>query len=205
MSYRIEYLKKHHWDNNGKRIKFTDSSIYLLPMVGLSIFDFDDKLINVHVKHGESPSLVIICKNHLNDDNLAIVINKLVAHKEYVNTWTDDDDKEICIEIKVPQRLVKNYHKFIDGKYSKFDERYKDKLISIYNREVIVDNRKLTVYSVLYPQEFKRKQIAEWLGVDWKLIDEVKDIPTFNYEIYRNVDQLKLLDKNNDLVEIKQE
>jgi hypothetical protein len=174
-------------------------------MVGLSIFDFDDKLINVHVKHAESPSLVIICKNHLNDDNLAIIINKLVAHREYVNTWTDDDDREICIEMKIPQRLVKNYHKFIDGKYSKFDEKYKDKLISIYNREVIVDNRKLTVYSVLYPQEFKRKQIAEWLGVDWKLIDEVKDIPTFNYEIYRTIDQLKLLDKNNGLIEIKQE
>lgn len=204
MSYRIEYLKKHHWDNNGKRIKLTDSAIYLLPMVGLSIFDFDDTLINAHVKHGESPSLVIIVKNNINDDNLSIIINKLMAYKEYVDMWTDDDDKEICIEMKVPQRLLKNYHKFIDGKYSKFDEKYKDKLISIYNREVIVDSRKLTVYSVLYPQEFKRKQIGEWLGVDWKLIGEVKDIPTLNYEIYRTIDQLKLLDRNNDLVESEQ-
>jgi len=112
VSYRIEYLKRNHWDNNGKRIRFTDSSVYLLPMVGLSIFDFDNKLINVHVKHAETPSLVIICKNHLDDDNLAIIINKLIAHREYVNTWTDDDDKEICIEMKIPQRLVKNYHKF---------------------------------------------------------------------------------------------
>lgn len=205
MSYRIEYLKKNHWDNNGKRIRLTDSAIYLLPMVGLSIFDFDNTLINVHVKHSESPSLVIIVKNNTNDDNLAIIINKLMAHKEYVDMWTDDDDREICIEMKVPQRLVKNYHKFIDGKYSKFDEKYKDKLISIYNREVIVDNRKLTVFSVLFPQAFKRKQIAEWLGVDWKMIDEVKDIPTLNYEIYRTIDQLKLLDKNNDLVESQQQ
>lgn len=204
MSYRVEYLKKNHWDSNGKRIKLTDSAIYLLPMVGLSIFDFDDNLINVHVKHADSPSLVVIVKNKTNDDNLSIIINKLMAYREYVDMWTDDDDREICIEMKVPQRLVKNYHKFIDGKYSKFDERYKDKLISIYNREVIVDNRKLTVYSVLYPQEFKRKQIAEWLGVDWKMIGEVKDIPTLNYEIYRTIDQLKLLDKNNDLVEFKQ-
>lgn len=205
MSYRVEYLRKNHWDGNGKRIKLTDSAIYLLPMVGLSIFDFDDNLINVHVKHADAPSLVIIVKNNTNDDNLAIIINKLMAYREYVDMWTDDDDREICIEMKVPQRLVKNYHKFIDGKYSKFDERYKDKLIGIYNREVIVDNRKLTVYSVLYPQEFKRKQIAEWLGVDWKMIGEVKDIPTLNYEIYRTIDQLKLLDKNNDLVEFKQE
>jgi hypothetical protein len=204
VSYRVEYLKKNHWDSNGKRIKLTDSAIYLLPMVGLSIFDFDDNLINVHVKHADSPSLVVIVKNKTNDDNLSIIINKLMAYREYVDMWTDDDDREICIEMKVPQRLVKNYHKFIDGKYSKFDERYKDKLISIYNREVIVDNRKLTVYSVLYPQEFKRKQIAEWLGVDWKMIGEVKDIPTLNYEIYRTIDQLKLLDKNNDLVEFKQ-
>lgn len=204
MSYRVEYLKKNHWDSNGKRIKLTDSAIYLLPMVGLSIFDFDDNLINVHVKHADSPSLVVIVKNKTNDDNLSIIINKLMAYREYVDMWTDDDDREICIEMKVPQRLVKNYHKFIDGKYSKFDERYKDKLIAIYNREVIVDNRKLTVYSVLYPQEFKRKQIAEWLGVDWKMIGEVKDIPTLNYEIYRTIDQLKLLDKNNDLVEFKQ-
>lgn len=204
MSYRVEYLKKNHWDSNGKRIKLTDSAIYLLPMVGLSIFDFDDNLINVHVKHADAPSLVIIVKNKTNDDNLSIIINKLMAYREYVDMWTDDDDREICIEMKVPQRLVKNYHKFIDGKYSKFDERYKDKLIAIYNREVIVDNRKLTVYSVLYPQEFKRKQIAEWLGVDWKMIGEVKDIPTLNYEIYRTIDQLKLLDKNNDLVEFKQ-
>jgi hypothetical protein len=204
VSYRVEYLKKNHWDSNGKRIKLTDSAIYLLPMVGLSIFDFDDNLINVHVKHADSPSLVVIVKNKTNDDNLSIIINKLMAYREYVDMWTDDDDREICIEMKVPQRLVKNYHKFIDGKYSKFDERYKDKLIAIYNREVIVDNRKLTVYSVLYPQEFKRKQIAEWLGVDWKMIGEVKDIPTLNYEIYRTIDQLKLLDKNNDLVEFKQ-
>lgn len=204
MSYRVEYLKKYHWDKPNKRIKITDSAIYLLPMTGLSVFDFDEALINVHIKHSDTPSLVIICKNNPNDDNLNIILNKLMAYKDFLTSWTDDNDNEICIEMKIPQRLIKNYHKFIDGKYSKFDEKYKDKLISIYNREVIVDSRKLTVYSVLYPQEFKRKQIAEWLGVDWKVIHEVKDIPNINYEIYRNIDQLRLLDKNNDLVTIEQ-
>jgi hypothetical protein len=185
----------------------TNSSIYLLAAVGLSQYDFNHTLINVHIKHSENPSLVVICKNVEGDLSFQSLLEKIKAYPTFIGMWTDDDDKELCIEMMIPKRYHAVYNKFLAGKWSEFPNNYKEKLISIYGRQVVLESKQLTVCSVLYPQDYKRKQIAEWLEIeDWKILKEVKSSPDTDYEMYRTVDQLKMLDqlKNNTEAEVNE-
>ena len=117
--------------------------------------------------------------------------NKNTALREVL-----DGDDEIVLRFNVPEEYFPEFNLFIQGKYSKFADSYKKLLVRYFGREAITHNYEANVFDAIYPQDFKRKQIAERLydkrdvREGLKLIDEVLDIPNMEKELFKPLQQL---------------
>ncbi len=127
--------------------------------------------------------------------------------KKYNSNYSHhvEDDDEIVITFNIPSMYHSDFDKFTQGKYSQFDELYKRVIVRFFGMHTIKDNYEVTEYNVIYPQEFKRRQIAERLydKKDVKsamaLIQEVLDPPDMERESFKPLQQL--LQENNQLTE----
>lgn len=110
-----------------------------------------------------------------------------------------DQEDEIVIVFNVPDKYLKNFNLFINGKYSKFDEDYKQVVCNYFGKRSINDSHIVSEYNTLYPQDFKRKYIAERIyekkdierGL--KILNEVYEVldpPNLDKEIYKPIEQL---------------
>ena len=66
MSLRLTYLQNKGYVREDKSIRHTKVTVFCLPMLGLRDKDFNDFLLNVHIKHeGEDayPFFYIITQN----------------------------------------------------------------------------------------------------------------------------------------------
>lgn len=194
MSKRKEFLTKEgHIKANGK-IRHTFTSTFLLPVVGTNRKEFGECFINAYIHKSEDnkPMLYVVCFNKEDDNSLITSIVKSRINPNFIDTETIED--ELIIKFKIPEKAMDVYDLFIKGSYSKFPEQYKKYLVNIYGSDVIQENRYVTEYNVLYPQDYKRKQIAALLGPDinYKDIKEVFDIPDMKYETYIPLNKLPI-------------
>ena len=93
-----------------------------------------------------------------------------------------------------------NFDKFIKGNYSKFDDELKELLCRYYGRESIKSTYSATVFNTIYPQKFKRKQIADRLNVDVDLIYEVLDVIDIETEKYVSLFDLEKNQLKNNII-----
>lgn len=164
-------------------IRYTNATKFLLPMIGLRSGSFDT-LVNVHIIPGVKPQLVVILEN--NDTFIYKDLAKCKVNKNYIEDYNDED--EIIIKFNIPN--IDTYSKFLDGRYSQFDNSYKELLLGD-NRKVFDDETmKVTLCDTLYPRKQKIRAIANILGVPNDMIKEVYDRPDLSYEVYTPITQL---------------
>lgn len=142
------------------------------------------------------------------DYKAVIVFNKLEEDKEidnflnYINNndnlkeiITEEDEYVLIFQVKDEEDIT-NFNKFLSGKYSEFTEKYKNKIRNYHGRETIKENYTVTPYNVIYPQTFKREQIARRLydNKDFKEglknIVEVLDAPDLTKEVFVPIQEL---------------
>ena len=165
-------------------IKHTFSSVFLLPTIGYTTKDFGEFFINVHIEHdNDEPKICVILDNNTHEPLFNFIITKMRENNDFLGI--DQCEDEVVLRFKIPKKYNEVYHLFLEGKYSKFPDRYKDRLVVLYGRKVCKESRHVTEYNVLYPQDYKRKQIAEWTGENIKYIEEVLDAPDLSYELYK--------------------
>lgn len=163
-----------------------------MPVVGVNLKTFGNFFINAHIAKDDEKIIYVICENKEESEELLSIITRLKINPNFIDTEIIED--EIIIKFKIPQEYYEIYKLFLEGSYSKFSSHYKKILTGIYGSEVIQDRHAVTEYNVLYPQDYKRKQIAARLGVDYKLINEVIDSPDLGYEIYKTLTELNNID-----------
>ena len=107
-----------------------------------------------------------------------------------------DFDDEIVIVFDVPEKYRSQFDLFLKSKYSQLDENYKQQICSYFGKKSYGDTHIVTEYNTLYPQDFKRKLIAERLydkkdiATGLKILNEVGEVldsPDLNREIYRSI------------------
>ncbi len=193
MGYRKQLVIEEGHTKKDGNIWHTFSSTFLLPLVGVTEFDFGLHFINAYISLDKPYCIYAICDNINNVTDIVTDI-RLKSKPTYISTEINQD--EIIYKFNI---LSENYHiydLFIEGKYSKFPENYKKELLDIYGHEVQRVNYEVTIKNILYPQDYKRKQIAKRLGLsdtEWTIIQEVWDIPDLNYEAYKPLEELKAL------------
>lgn len=166
-------------------------AIFVLPMVGINYKKkniIPKNFTNAYIAN-DYKVIMTFGKNFDDGGMLEQFVDNCRSGKELIDVEISDD--EVILTFDIPTQLRRNFDLFKKGKYSKFTEAYKTRIVQFYGKETVKDNHEVTEYNVIYPQEFKRKQIAEELGVDANLIDEVFSAPDLEIEIYKRIEQLE--------------
>lgn len=163
-------------------LKPTKCNKFILPMCNISSTKLPHNFINAYIN--DEKSIVLVFEKLNNEDSLNFnkFLQTLDDNKQYVKYEEDVD--EIILHFNIPECYINDFELFKQGSYSRFSEKYKEVLIVHYGRISLKENHTVSMYNTIYPQEFKRKQIADRLGVDIKLIEEVFDKPDLEREQY---------------------
>ena len=192
---RREYLTNIGKIRSDGSIRHTFTSTFLLPTIGYCEKEFGKRLINVYIDENfQDPTLYLIIDY---DIHVEKSLERLQKNTIYIEHSFSEDKSEIIIKFKIPEVYHSIFNKFINGKYSEFDNNYKQILIDMYTKKVNPNGSFVTVCDTIYPRKEKRKQIANELNVDINIVpEEVFDPPELNYEIYKSLEQLNNQNSN---------
>lgn len=166
-------------------------------MLGINHRSLPPNFFNAYITKDNKIVLVF----EKSDNN--VKFNKFLEFSNDNNDYIkyEEDIDEILMYFDIPVEFSNDYQLFLQGSYSKFSEMYKNVLCMIHGKNSFKETHLVSVYNTIYPQEFKRKQLAEHLGVDHTMINEVFDRPELEEEQF--VPLLELLNKNK--IEKKEE
>lgn len=202
MSLRLMYLKENGYVTNDGDLRHTKVTNFCLPMYGFHKRDFKNKLLNVYILHEDDPCLYVVT---LNDNSITDVLTKLSANEHFIESFDDDDGKELIFKLKVPQKHEEDYFKILNGIYSEISKEYKEILKQFYTNNIyaldvppLIVNGQVatTMWEILNPSIKKKEQVAKHFGVDISNVKELMSKPDLKYELYTKANQLNN-QKNN--------
>lgn len=167
---------------------------FILPMVGVNHNNLPSNFINAYISLDKEAFLIF--DKTVDYD---IVFYHYLEHVKVKNLnliECIEQEQEVVLKFAIPEQHSNNYHLFLEGKYSQFDEEYKQVICRYFGKGSIKEGHTVTEYNAIYPQTFKKRQLAEHLydrkdvedGL--KLIHEVLARPDLDREIYKPIEQL---------------
>lgn len=173
----------------------------VLPMCDINFGILPKNFINGYISDDNK---VIIVFDKLSDiferEDFQIFLLHLCQNKNFDSR--NEDDEELIVYFNIPDIWLNDLNLFKNGAYSKFSDDYKRKLVQYFGSRSIKDSYLANVYNAIYPQDFKRKQIAERLStknsvVDYRDIVEVLEIPDLFKETFKPLSNYKKQITNN--------
>lgn len=161
---------------------------FVLPMVAINHNNLPKEFINSYIDREYHVYIVFEKDNNFVNLNQNY-LQYLKDNNEYIESYEEDTD-EYIIKFNIPEEYYKEFDLFIQGKYSKFSENYKNRLCFYFGRKSIKEGHLVNIVNAIYPEDFKRLQIAKHLDVDVSLIREVYDPPNLTKELYNNITNL---------------
>lgn len=178
---------------------------FILPMVGVNYKNLPTNFINAYITSDYGINMVFD-KTEDYDVIFYHYVDNLKTKNVYLNNHLEEED-EVILKFNIPKLYHEEFELFKIGKYSQFDNNYKKLLVSYFGQKSMKDSHLVYEYNVIYPQDFKRQQIAERLydsrdlKEGLKFITEVLDTPDLNKEIFKTIDELLQLNINNQLLD----
>lgn len=174
------------------------SRAFILPMVGINYKQLPSNFINCYVRIENDVQYCILIFDKLIDyDEIFYHFMNNVNNNNKHLLETNDYEEEVVFIFRIPELLKDDFNLFMQGKYSKFSEEYKKIICNFFGKKSIQDHHTVTEYNTIYPEDFKRKQIAKYLSyepldsiIDWKIINEVLHRPDLDKEVYKTIDVL---------------
>lgn len=163
--------------------KVTRSKFFLLPLTFLPINYFEktigvycrcelDKINNQYCNR----IYVVFDKSELTDD----LNKKLIVSSTFIKTINLDEHCIVFVYRILPM-FIQDYYMFIQGKYSKFTDKYKTLLVNTYNLKITdkIDNVIYIkdAYRMLYPNKKDIFDKSKTLNVDSRLMKEFSSKP----------------------------
>lgn len=153
--------------------------------------EYEPFIIDCNIIQEENPKLVVIFDN-IDDDSLKMLVYKLQSIYLFEDCRYDDKDREVVLIFNIPKEYKKDFEMFTEGKYSKFSEKYKKRLISYFGKETCTEFAQFSMFDALYPTEKKRKERAQDLNHNnWEDIKELFSVPNLDYERYLTIKELE--------------
>ncbi len=171
------------------------SAKFILPMVDIFDKHLPGNFINSYITDDYQVILVF----DLAGDNRFVHYLDFIRGSEYFHK-TEEHEDEICIFFKIGEKYKSDYDMFKYGHYSKISEEYKQTMCKLHGVEPWKLDHQASIYNAIYPQKYKRKQIAERfyapedIREGLKIIEEVGEVldkPNLDREIYKTIEQLK--------------
>lgn len=171
---------------------------FVLPMVGINYNQLPNNFVNSYVTH-DYRIVLVFDKTSSYDVKFYTFMERTKQNSKWLLDITDEDD-EIVVIFRIPEVWKDDFDKYTKGKYSEFSRIYKEMLVRFFGDKRKKTDYTVTEFDIIYPDDAKRKQVAEWLGVDISMIGEVFQAPDMDMEIYKPIDTL-----TSDIKQDKQE
>jgi hypothetical protein len=155
----------------------------ILPMIGINYNNLPSNFINSYITNDNR--VIMVFDKTMDYDNIFHHFLDRVSRDNYHFVEYIDEDEEVLVCFDIPEHFYDDVEMFKIGAYSKLSDKLKGIMCSFFGKKSITDSHRVTEYNMIYPQDFKRKQIAERLGVDVDLIHEVFQRPTLEREVFR--------------------
>lgn len=175
--------------------KTTKNYIFILPLLDINYRSLPINFLNSYIYGSTEIALVF---NKIKNNQFDKYLQYIKLNKNFVEYREDLD--EIILIFQIPERYHNDFELFKQGKYSKFSKDCKDIIVTFHGIHTEKNSHKVTAYNTVYPQEFKRKQIADELMVEKDLIQEVFDKPDLEEENF--IELSELLSRNKKPIEI---
>jgi hypothetical protein len=185
-----------------KRIKIEGTSkrltnTFVLPMVGINHKTLPNNFINSYILD-DYKVVIVYDKNTDYNDIFAHHLNRIMENNKYFIEYQDLED-EFNVFFNIPEEFKDDFDLYLLGKYSEFSDNFKAILTGFFGIKTIKEGHTVSVHNTIYPEDFKRKLIAEHLSyknsiIDYTMIKEVLDRPDLSKEMFK---QISILEAQN--------
>lgn len=153
-------------------------------MFGFNKDFYPEEFISSYIIDVTKPKLAL-CFENKDGDNLKECLKILQNHQEFESINYDDDDQEVVLILSIPERHKNNYHNFKIGRYTLFDDDYKEELMDVHGR-VSGNGKAIMMIDALHPSFQAKKFRAEKSGCEINDLPngEVMSIPDMDLELY---------------------
>ena len=92
---------------------------------------------------------------------------------------SDPTTKTVLYVFEVPHKHKEDYAHFINGEYSKFSQRYKDRILEFH-----LMGKDSVIGHILYKNKKRKIELEELMGVKLMKHEELHSIPDPTFEVY---------------------
>ena len=164
------------------KIIFNKTFTYVFPLLEDYFSVLKGDIIAIFIGDDDKPEY----DNHIFilldwDNNFNTV--RYEAYLEQNNLFVDKYDPStdtVMLIFKVPKKYQGIYDLYKEGKYSKFPEKYKEKILRFHN----IFTSKHKVYQVLYKDERLYQELEDKLDVRLNRSVEISSIPDLELEVF---------------------
>jgi len=159
-------------------------------MLGFNKDFYPNEFISSYLIDVTKPKLAL-CFENTDSEDLKECIQVLQNHVEFESMNYDDDEKEVVVILSIPEVHKSNYNNFKIGRYTLFDENYKEELMDVHGR-VSGNGKAIMMIDAVHPSFQAKKFRAEKSGCDIKDLPngEVMSIPDMDLELYCTTKEL---------------
>lgn len=182
--YKVNMIEKKQTSEYVCRVaNRTKSSLLLMPMFNgdRRLYMYSKLLLNCFM--GENLDTLVLVYRFSGESTFLRFESALKSFKNFIKS---EDPNEYCVkfEFNIPNRLLKNFDHFINGKYSKFDAEYKEQILKFHDFDIHSQ-----VAEILFKAESRRTALEKKLDVklpaDAELLSKINiDKEIFNIEDY---------------------
>lgn len=145
-------------------------------------FLLDSFLENAYL-YNKEPSEILLTYRYSDNEIYQNFINQVESHPNYLKTIQVNESLE-GIVFSIDSKFLNDAKHFVNGKYSKFSNTLKSKIISFYQLP-----KKGKMYDILMKTEKRRRELEQLLDVQIDKELELFSIPEIEEELYEQVFQ----------------
>tara|TARA_R110000765_G_C18841082_1_gene597971 strand:- start:162 stop:920 length:759 start_codon:yes stop_codon:yes gene_type:complete len=175
--------KKYYTVHIAKRTK---SSTFIMPMLGghRDLYFWNKLFINCFIETEEDKDCIALLYRWSSDLSYIKFEKALSKFKNFKRRYDPNPDYVMFV-FNVPKKHIRNYKKFINGKYSKLTQDYKFEILEFHDKDMSDE-----LGQILFKSEKRKKAMEHKLDIelpeDSELLSIINmDQETYNPEIYK--------------------
>ena len=172
--YRVHIAKK------------TKASTFIMPMLSgnRELYFWNKLFVNAFIKTEEDNDCIALLYRW-SSNPLYIKFEKALSKFKNFRRRYDPNPDYVMFVFDIPKKHIRNYDRFINGKYSKFSKSYKFDILEFHDADIEDE-----IGQILFKSEKRRKAMEKKFDVNFPIESELLSIididkETYNPEIYK--------------------